>query len=67
MSKVKQSRKYLITINNPQKHDLGHDEIKKRLLLSNPIYFCLTDEIGENGTYHTHVCSRKCRLFNEKR
>lgn len=55
MSKVKQSRKYLITINNPQKHDLGHDEIKKRLLLSNPIYFCLTDEIGENGTYHTHV------------
>ena len=57
MSKNKQSRKYLLTINNPKEHGLTHVEIKKRLLLSNPRYFCMTDEIGENGTYHTHVFS----------
>ncbi len=51
----KQSRKYLLTINNPDNHNLNHDVIKKLLSKSNPIYYCIVDEIGNNGTYHTHV------------
>lgn len=50
-----QSRKWMLTINNPQKHNLGHDVISDKLMMSKPQYFCMCDEIGEEGTYHTHV------------
>lgn len=50
-----QSRKWLLTINNPQAYGFSHDRIIDALHLSNPAYFCLGDEIGENGTYHSHV------------
>lgn len=50
-----QSRKYLLTINNPLEHGFDHDKIKQLLLPSNPQYFCIVDEIGESGTYHTHI------------
>ena len=50
-----QSRKWLLTINNPQDHGMTHDEIIDRAQKFNPDYFCLADEIGESGTYHTHV------------
>lgn len=51
----KQSRKYLLTINNPKKHNLDHAKIKMLLSKSNPRYYCIVDEIGKDGTYHTHV------------
>ena len=50
-----QSRKWLLTINNPQDHGMTHDEIIDRAQKFNPDYFCMADEIGACGTYHTHV------------
>ena len=50
-----QSRKWLLTINNPQDHGMTHDEIIDRAQKFNPDYFCMADEIGESGTYHTHL------------
>ena len=50
-----QSRKYQLTINNPQDCDMSHDRIMERLNLFHPAYFCMADEISSTGTYHTHV------------
>ena len=50
-----QSRKWLLTINNPLDHGMTHDEIIDRAQKFNPDYFCMADEIGESGTYHTHL------------
>ena len=50
-----QSRKYQLTINNPQDCGMTHDVILDRAALFHPAYFCMADEIGEQGTYHTHV------------
>ena len=61
-----QSRKWQLTINNPQDHGMTHDEIIDRAQKFNPSYMCLADEIGEQGTYHTHVffCSSSPMRFN---
>ena len=48
-----QSRKWMITINNPQTCGLDHNRILELLQLVRPDYFCLADEI--TGTYHTHI------------
>jgi len=60
-----QSRKWLLTINNPQDHGMTHDVIIDRAQKFNPDYFCMADEIGESGTYHTHVflCSSSPMRF----
>lgn len=50
-----QSRKWLLTINNPEKHGETHDVLIEKLKMFMPLYFCLCDEIGEQGTYHTHI------------
>lgn len=50
-----QHRKYLLTINNPKDYGLGHAEIKAILSLFSLVYYCIVDEIGEQGTHHTHV------------
>ena len=50
-----QSRKYLVTINNPKSAGMTHEEIIDRAQKFNPDYFCLADEIGASGTYHTHL------------
>jgi hypothetical protein len=51
-----QSRKWQITINNPSDHDFTHSYIKECLHSFKSLsYFCLSDEVGEEGTYHTHV------------
>ena len=50
-----QSRKWLLTINNPLDHGMTHDEIIDCAQKFNPDYVCLADEIGESGTLHTHV------------
>lgn len=53
----KQSRKYQLTINNPQEHGLDHDSIKRLLeLFKSRTYWCMGDEVGlEMGTPHTHI------------
>lgn len=56
MSK-EQSRRYLLTIENPVEHGFDHEQIKKQFTFFSSLkYWCMCDEIGiENGTYHTHV------------
>lgn len=52
----KQSRKWLLTINNPKDLQLTHDKLKDTLSgMKSVIYWCMADEIGEQGTYHTHL------------
>lgn len=51
-----QSRKWLLTFNNPEKYDFGHDNIKAVLSkIKNITYWCMCDEVGKEGTYHTHL------------
>lgn len=52
-----QRQSYQMTINNPIDYGYTHDEIKKRLIVNFPTlkYFCMADEIGQNGTPHTHI------------
>lgn len=56
MARTQASRKYLLTINNPNEHGLGHDVLRSTLArLNTCTYWCMCDEIGEQGTYHTHL------------
>ena len=52
-----QVKYYFLTINNPKKHGMSHQEIKDILIMNFKtfVYVAMMDEIGENGTYHTHV------------
>jgi len=50
-----QSRKWLLTINNPQDCGLNHDTIIEILMRFSVEYFCLADEVGQKGTPHTHI------------
>ena len=51
-----QSRKWLLTFNNPEKFGFDHGNIRAALsTIKNLDYWCLCDEIGEKGTYHTHL------------
>lgn len=52
-SKTTQSRKWLITINNPIEKDWTHDNLKNALQKMNLVYWCMSDEKGE--TFHTHI------------
>ena len=50
------SRKWLLTINNPVEHNSSHDELILVLSKFKAVkYWCLCDEIGNEGTYHTHL------------
>ncbi len=56
MARSTASRKYQITINNPLEHGFTHDTIKNILNAHSGIeYWCLCDEIGAEGTPHTHI------------
>lgn len=57
MAREKASRKYQLTINNPEEHGLTHEVIKTTVASSFPncAYWCLCDEVGQEGTPHTHV------------
>lgn len=55
-SKDIQSRKYQLTINNPKDKGYSHEDIVRRINgIKNIAYYCMCDEVGENGTYHTHI------------
>lgn len=54
--KREQSRKWLLTINNPVEKGFSHEYIKVCLSsLKNLDYWCMCDEVGESQTYHTHL------------
>ena len=55
MAKEVQSRKWLITINNPEAHGLDLDTILSILKELKIKYWCLSEEIGEKGTRHIHI------------
>lgn len=56
MKDTTQSRKWLLTFNNPEKYEMDHDNIRAALSTVKDItYWCMCDEIGEEGTYHTHL------------
>lgn len=50
------SRKWQITINNPVEKGFTHDAIVEILgKFKGCTYYCLSDEVGESGTFHTHI------------
>lgn len=56
MPRKPSSRKFTLTINNPKYH--GFDHARIRSILSDfpgVEYWCMCDETGEQGTYHTHL------------
>ena len=56
MPRETSSRKYQLTINNPVSNGFTHEAIKNIVSsFSSCIYACMADEVGENGTPHTHV------------
>ncbi len=48
---------FQLTINNPLGHGFDHHKIKETLVsyFSTVKFFCMADETGENGTFHTHI------------
>jgi len=61
------SRKYQLTINNPAAHGLTHECIKEILRTFPGLeYWCMCDEVGKEGTPHTHVylVSRNAIMFS---
>ena len=54
-----QRKRFMLTINNPEKYEMSHEKIIEAIhsafAKQGIIYFCLCDEIGESGTYHTHI------------
>lgn len=53
-----QSRKWIITINNPLEHHFSHEEIRSVLdsVHGASLYWCMCDETGDEcETLHTHV------------
>ena len=51
-----QSRKWQLTFNNPEEHGFSHDFIVESIEnLASVLYWCMCDEIGSEGTYHTHL------------
>lgn len=60
-----QRNAYQLTINNPADNGVSHKTIKQILVENFPTlrYFCMADEIGKEGTPHTHVyCSFRSRV-----
>ena len=53
----RQRNSFQLTINNPTYHGYDHHTIAEKLVLNFKTlrYFCMADEIGKEGTYHTHV------------
>lgn len=50
-----QSRKWLLTINNPIEKGYTHEHIKELLGKIKLVYWCMADETGAEGTFHTHI------------
>lgn len=53
---INKSRKWLLTINNPLEHGMLHEQITYTVVaLDGVLYWCMCDEIGDEGTPHTHI------------
>lgn len=71
MNNDSRSRKWQVTINNPIDKGYTHDRIIQILSeFKGCVYYCLSDEIGEGGTFHTHIfiaCSNGLRFSSLKK
>lgn len=71
MNNDTRSRKWQITINNPVEKGYTHDKIVEILNeFKGCVYYCLSDEIGEGGTFHTHIfvaCANGLRFSSLKK
>ncbi len=55
MEKDTRSRKWQLTINNPSDRGITHDRLKELIEeLKGIVYWCMSDEIGQQMTYHIH-------------
>lgn len=65
------SRKYQLTINNPQDYNITHETINNAMKEIKWDYYCLCDEIGaEEKTPHTHLyfeCENAIRFSKVKK
>ena len=52
-----QRNSFQLTINNPLEDGFDHTTIKETLVSHFPtlVYFCMSDEVAETGTPHTHL------------
>lgn len=51
-----QARKWQLTFNNPEEHGFTHDVIVEKIEeIASVVYWCMCDEVGSEGTYHTHL------------
>lgn len=68
MEKDTKTRKWLITINNPQDKGYSHEHIRDIMKrFTGCVYWCMADEIGgERQTYHTHIymCCKSAVRFS---
>lgn len=67
MARKPSGRKFQLTINNPLKHGFSHERLKAILSeFSGALYWCMCDEVGEQGTPHTHiyVVFKNCVMFD---
>lgn len=56
MPRKKSSRKFQLTFNNPLTHGYTHERIRSILdQFTGLDYWCMCDEVGEQGTPHTHL------------
>ena len=56
MTSNSRSRKWQVTINNPLEKGYTHERIMDVMgQYKNCIYWCMSDETGEEGTFHTHI------------
>lgn len=66
MTEDSRSRKWQVTINNPIDKGYTHDKIKEIMKeYTGCVYWCMADETGEEGTFHTHiflVCSNAVKF-----
>jgi hypothetical protein len=52
-----QARKFTICVNTPTQKGLDHEKIKQLLgsFRNPPEYWCMSDEMGESGNFHSHI------------
>lgn len=50
-----QCRKWQVTINKPEEHNMSREMIVRAVEALMPDYFCMADEIASTGTKHTHI------------
>lgn len=56
MARNQAHRKYQLTVNNPLDHGFTHQRIRATLDgFSGCLYWCMCDEVGQEGTPHTHL------------